>query len=108
MRHRAPAPHPLARVIALALVVGSVPAPSFAAEVADGLRAKASRDGHADALIVLEARAPKQLLRNDGTYLERRRVLVDTLRATADVSQARCAHGSRHRGCPISRSGSST
>ncbi len=88
MRHRAPVPHPLARVIALALVAGSASVPSFAADVADGLRAKASRDGRADALIVLEARAPKQLLRNDGTYLERRRVLVDTLRATADVSQA--------------------
>jgi subtilisin family serine protease len=58
-----------------------------AAEVVPQLRAQAQQQGHADALIVLGAKAPTQLLRTTGNYLERRRDLVDTLRATADVSQ---------------------
>ncbi|HET9032001.1 MAG TPA: S8 family serine peptidase [Dokdonella sp.] len=59
-----------------------------AAEVEPGLRASAQQSGSVDTLIVLEAKAPKQLLRTDGDYLERRRNLVDILRATAEVTQA--------------------
>ena len=58
------------------------------AEVAPGLREAAARDGAVDSLIVLAAKAPKQLLRSQGDYRERRRALVDLLRATAEVSQA--------------------
>lgn len=58
-----------------------------AAEVVPQLRAEAVQQGHADTLIVLGATAPTQLLRTEGDYLERRRNLVDTLRATAEVSQ---------------------
>ena len=60
---------------------------ALCAEVDPGLRSRAAGSGTADALIVLGAKAPKSLLRKDGNYLERRRALVDTLRATADVSQ---------------------
>ena len=58
-----------------------------AADVAPNLMTQAQRDGRADALIVLDAQTPLALLRQDGDYLERRRNLVATLRATADVSQ---------------------
>ena len=61
---------------------------ALCAEVDPGLREKAAQAGRADALIVLSAKAPKSLLRTGGDYLERRRALVDTLRATADVSQS--------------------
>ena len=58
-----------------------------AAEIAKGVRETAVHFGKADVLIALSAKAPKQLLRTDGTYIERRVALVDLLRATADVSQ---------------------
>ena len=61
---------------------------ALCAEVDPGLRERAAQAGRADALIVLSAKAPKSLLRTGGDYLERRRALVDTLRATADVSQS--------------------
>jgi serine protease AprX len=76
------------RYAPLALACAAAFSPLMAAEVEPGLRASAQQTGSVDTLIVLEARAPKQLLRTDGNYLERRRNLVDTLRATADVTQA--------------------
>lgn len=79
---------PFLRVAPLALACAAAMAPVGAAEIEAGLRAEAQRSGSVDTLIVLSARAPKSLLRNDGNYLERRRNLVDTLRATADVTQA--------------------
>jgi subtilisin family serine protease len=69
--------------VAIALVCGT----AAAAEVDPGLLAQAQRIGRADTLIVLDAAVPIALLRRDGDYLARRRNLVDTLRATADVSQ---------------------
>lgn len=63
-------------------------APAIAAEIEAGLRTEAAKAGSVDTLIVLAAKAPKHLLRTDGNYLERRRNLVDTLRATADITQA--------------------
>ncbi len=79
------------RRLPLHLALAAVLAPTgsgFAAEIAAGLREMAARDGTVDALVVLSAKAPRSLLRTDGDYRERRRALVDTLRATADVSQA--------------------
>jgi serine protease AprX len=76
------------RYAPLALACAAAFSPAIAAEVEPGLRASAQQAGSVDTLIVLEARAPKQLLRTDGDYLERRRNLVDTLRATAEVTQA--------------------
>lgn len=77
----------LALHIALALAAGGAASTAMAVDIAHGLRDKAVESGSVDALIVLGTKAPKSLLRNDGTYLERRRNLVDTLRATAEVSQ---------------------
>lgn len=75
--------------LCLALAAAGVPlAHAAPVEVAPGLREAAARDGSVDTLVVLAARAPKQLLRGDGDYRERRRALVDMLRATAEVSQA--------------------
>ncbi|MEP6881725.1 MAG: S8 family serine peptidase [Dokdonella sp.] len=76
------------RYAPLALACASAFSSSYAADVDPGLRATAQANGSVDTLIVLGAKAPKQLLRSDGDYLERRRNLVDTLRATAEVSQA--------------------
>ena len=73
--------------LALALPAALGGSAAAAADVAPSLLARAQGVGRADALIVLEAEAPKALLRQDGNYLERRRNLVDTLRATAEVSQ---------------------
>jgi len=78
----------LAWQIALTLATGCVGTSALAVDVAPGLRAKAEHEGRVDALIVLAARAPKALLRDEGDYLVRRRALVETLRATAEVSQA--------------------
>lgn len=63
-------------------------AASQAAHVDAVLMTEAARAGSADTLIVLQAKAPKSLLRTDGSYLERRRALVEMLRATAEVTQA--------------------
>ena len=71
--------------LAVAVVLGCGTA--AAAEIDPALRTQAQRAGSADTLIVLDAEVPTALLRRDGDYLERRRNLVDTLRATADVSQ---------------------
>ncbi len=76
------------RCAPLALACAATFSPLQAADVEPGLRATAQQGGTVDTLIVLEAKAPKQLLRADGNYLERRRNLVDTLRATAEVTQA--------------------
>ena len=76
------------RYAPLALACASAFSAVHAAEVDPGLRATAQANGSVDTLIVLGAKAPKQLLRSDGGYLQRRRDLVDTLRATAEVSQA--------------------
>lgn len=86
------APSRLACQIAIALAAGSSLHVAQAADVAPSLRLQADQSGSADTLIVFTAKAPKQLLRTDGTYLERRRALVDTLRATAEVSQADVRH----------------
>lgn len=69
--------------VAIALACGT----AAAAEVDPALLAQAQRVGRADTLIVLDAAVPTALLRRDGDFLARRRNLVDTLRATADVSQ---------------------
>ncbi len=76
-------PHVIASIL-LSLACVNV----YCAEVDPQLRARAAQAGAADALIVLAAKAPKSLLRTSGDYLERRRALVDSLRATAEVSQA--------------------
>lgn len=76
------------RYAPLALACAASFSPLQAAVIEPGLRATAQHSGAVDTLIVLEAKAPKQLLRSDGNYLERRRNLVDTLRATAEVTQA--------------------
>lgn len=76
------------RVAPLAIALAAAMSPVHAAVVEPGLLADAERAGTISSLIVLEAKAPKQLLRTDGNYLERRRDLVNTLRATADVTQA--------------------
>jgi subtilisin family serine protease len=79
---------PYLRLAPLALACLAATSPAAAAEIEAGLRAEAARAGSVDTLIVLTAKAPKNLLRTDGDYLERRRNLVDTLRATAEISQA--------------------
>lgn len=76
------------RLAPLAIACATVFSPAFSAEIEPGLHAAAQQAGMVDSLIVLGAKAPKQLLRTDGDYLARRRNLVDTLRATADVTQA--------------------
>ncbi len=81
-------PRTLSIQIALALAASCAAVASQAANVDAVLRAEAARSGSADTLIVLQAKAPKSLLRTGGNYLERRRALVDMLRATADVTQA--------------------
>jgi serine protease AprX len=79
---------PILRHLPLALACATAFSPVLAAEVEPGLRAQAQQSGSVDTLVVLGAKAPKSLLRTDGDYLERRRNLVDTLRATAELSQA--------------------
>lgn len=74
--------------IALALATAGGASALQAATLDANLEAEAQRDGSVDTLIVLQAKAPKALLRTDGNYLERRRALVDMLRATAEVTQA--------------------
>lgn len=69
--------------VAIALAFGT----TAAAEIDPALLVKSRHGGSADALIVLKAVAPTSLLRQGGDALARRRNLVDTLRATADVSQ---------------------
>lgn len=76
------------RYVPLALACAAAFTSVNAAEVESGLRAEALQSGAVDTLVVLGAKAPKSLLRVDGDYRERRRHLVDTLRATAEVSQA--------------------
>ena len=80
--------------VAIALACGS----TAAAEVDPALLAQAQRVGSADTLIVLDAAVPTVLLRRDGDYLARRRNLVDTLRATADVSQESLRRWLDHNG----------
>ncbi len=81
--------HPLRHLpLYLGLAAAGMPtAHAATAEVAAGLREMAARDGAVDSLIVLSIKAPKQLLRTQGDFRERRRALVDLLRATAEVSQ---------------------
>lgn len=74
--------------IAFALAATGAATIGHAAEVDTVLRTQAASGATVDTLIVLRAKAPKALLRSDGDYLERRRALVDMLRATADVTQA--------------------
>jgi subtilisin family serine protease len=69
--------------VAIALACGT----ATAAEIDPMLLTQAQNSGSADTLIILDAAVPTSLLRQDGNYLQRRRNLVDTLRATADVSQ---------------------
>jgi subtilisin family serine protease len=71
----------------LAVAVALACAAASAAEIDPALLTRAQQSGSADTLIVLDAAVPTALLRQDGDYLERRRNLVDTLRATAEVSQ---------------------
>ncbi|GMV31686.1 MAG: hypothetical protein AMXMBFR59_38110 [Rhodanobacteraceae bacterium] len=73
-------------MVAFAAVGGALT--GHAAEVDAVLRTEAAAGKPVDTLIVLRAKAPKSLLRTDGSYLERRRALVDMLRATAEVTQA--------------------
>ncbi len=80
--------------VAIALACGT----TAAAEIDPALLAQAQRVGSADTLIVLDAAVPTALLRQDGDYLARRRNLVDTLRATADVSQDPLRHWLDERG----------
>lgn len=74
--------------IAFALASAAGASTLHAATLDASLEAEAKRSGSVDTLIVLQAKAPKALLRTDGNYLERRRALVDMLRATAEVTQA--------------------
>lgn len=74
--------------IAFALAATGAATLGHAAEVDTVLRTQAASGAAVDTLIVLRAKAPKALLRSDGDYLERRRALVEMLRATADVTQA--------------------
>ena len=73
----------------ISLAVGMTACGStFAADVVPSVRATAQQSGKADVLIAMAAQAPRQLLRTDGNYIERRIALVDLLRATTEVSQA--------------------
>ena len=74
--------------IAFALATACSASAIQAAQVDSAVTAEAARSGSVDTLIVLQAKASKELLRSDGNYLERRRALVDLLRTTAAVSQA--------------------
>lgn len=60
---------------------------ALAAEVDADLRPLAATEGSVDVLIVLQAKAPKQLLRTTTDAAQRRRELVEMLRATAETSQ---------------------
>ena len=80
-------PRRLALQISLAFGIAAC-LPVFAAEVAPFVRTMAQHSGKADVLIAMSVQAPKQLLRTDGNYIERRTALVELLRSTADVSQA--------------------
>lgn len=80
-------PSPLSRCL-LPTTLALACASAFAADIDHAVVQRAQSDGSADVLIVLADKAPKQLLRRDGDYLERRRALVDLLRVHADVSQA--------------------
>ena len=65
------------RALRLAIVVALVSSSHLvAAEVAVGVREAATQSGKADVLIALSATAPRQLLRRDGNYIDRRRALV--------------------------------
>lgn len=79
-------PRRLAFQISLAVGIAAC-GPAFAANVVPSVRATAQQTGKADVLIAMATQAPKQLLRSDGNYIERRVALVDMLRATAEVSQ---------------------
>lgn len=81
-------PRSLSVHIAFGLAAICIAPAGQAAEIDAVLRTEAARGAPVDTLIVLRAKAPKSLLRTDGHYLERRRALVDMLRATADVTQA--------------------
>ncbi|WP_257387646.1 S8 family serine peptidase [Tahibacter caeni] len=72
----------------LALAATCTALAGHAADVDAVLRTEAATGKSVDTLIVLRAKAPKSLLSNAGSYLERRRALVEMLRATADVTQA--------------------
>lgn len=75
----------LSASIVLALAgIGTAQAATIDAVLLQGGAAAAERD----VLIVLQAKAPKALLRRDGDYLERRRALVALLQTTAQQSQA--------------------
>ncbi|MEO6076062.1 MAG: S8 family serine peptidase, partial [Dokdonella sp.] len=80
-------PRRLAFQISLAVGITAC-GPDFAADVVPSVRATAQQTGKADVLIAMAAQAPKQLLRTDGNYIERRTALVELLRSTAEVSQA--------------------
>ncbi|MFZ2236215.1 MAG: S8 family serine peptidase [Dokdonella sp.] len=80
-------PRRLALQISLAVAIAAC-GPAFAADVVPSVRATAQQTGKADVLIAMSAQAPKQLLRTDGNYIERRTALVELLRSTAEVSQA--------------------
>jgi subtilisin family serine protease len=99
VRNKVPARCRLVAGIALGLLAWDMAA---AADIDPALLTAARNSGRADTLIVLAASVPKALLRQDGDYLARRRNLVDTLRATAEVSQKPLrdwldAHGVRYR-----------
>jgi serine protease AprX len=97
------------RVAPLVLAMSAAMSPLHAAVVDPGLRADAERMGSVSTLIVLEAKAPKQLLRSDGNYLERRRELVNMLRATAEITQTDLRVWLDAQGAlPTAPSGSST
>lgn len=75
----------LSTSIALALAgIGAAQAATVDAVLLQAGAAAAERD----VLIVLQAKAPKELLRRDGDYRERRRALVAMLQTTAQQSQA--------------------
>lgn len=69
---------------ALALACAQV----VAADVDPGLHQRAAADNAVDVLIVMDAKAPKQLLSKDGDRSERRRNLVALLQSNAEISQA--------------------
>jgi serine protease AprX len=77
--------HPLRCLAPSALALAC--AGAFAAQVDSDLPAIAAKEGKVDVLIVLQAQAQKQLLRNETDVLQRRRDLVHLLRATAETSQ---------------------
>ena len=75
--------------VALALCPAAmIPGLSHAADVASALLQSVQREGHVQALIVMRAQAANAPANVSGGYLQRRRALVENLRATAEVSQA--------------------